>query len=177
MAKQVSAAGKVAGNMVATADGARAFNINLEQGIGNVGELKEGNAGQNLQVIVVLKDDNSLSHAWAVCGRMNTVVHEIDASGLTITDDQLKGAIKLIVHDDRYHDVHYERSVELLSSSVDGPAAGAIYEIDVKVSGEAGEGGTPLLVPSSGTIGAGFDYQGKLSGQLMPEDEWLFNHK
>lgn len=56
--------------------------------------------------LVVIAERDSIIHAWAHAGGVNSNNHEVDFSSLKLADNQLKGTFTILFHDDLHVDVH-----------------------------------------------------------------------
>ena len=135
LAKPFSISGTISGSIKSLEGGQKVYHMHLPKSVGNLGEIKNGIAGQGFTAYIVVNEDGSLSHGWGAAGRMNTVTHEVDASGLSMSPEGVTGEIKVIVHDDQYQDLNYHNAVAKMAPSADGPALGITYQVDVKVAG------------------------------------------
>jgi hypothetical protein len=154
---------EISGKMVQLENGQIAYHLTLANGIGGLADLKQGVANRAFQAFLITDADGSLSHGWGVCGQFNTVTHEVDASGLTWENGHITGELKVIAHDDRFQDAHYDDAVAKLTKAAEGPALGIRYTIDVTVGDDTEDGGKALSGSFSGLIGAALRYDGAIS--------------
>lgn len=155
--------GQVSGKLVAQPGGTRRFELSLQKGIGGRSQLIAGTAEENLLVVIVCKGD-TVSHAWAACGRLNRVLHEIDPAGLTIDGNAVTGSMTLVTHDDEYQDVHFERSVEEFRNAGEGPALAATYQLEIEANDAGAVAGT-----HTGTLGVAWEKTGTINGSIKPD--------
>ena len=169
LSKPIANAGSISGSLKTLENGQQVYHLSLAKAVGGLGNLKNGVADQNFEAFLIMNKDGTLSHGWGASGRMNTVTHEVDASGLNFTDGDLTGELKIITHDDQYQDLHFDKAVEKMAASADGPALGISYTIAVELSA-AEEGAEPTLTGTfEGTIGAELRYDGSIEGSIAPE--------
>jgi len=155
--------GGITGKLVPQDDGTRRFELTLQGGIGSRPQLMAGKAEASLLVVVVCRGD-TISHAWAACGELNRVLHEIDPAGLVVEGNAVAGSMTLITHDDEYQDVHFERGVEEFRDAGEGPALAATYEVQL----EADAAGT-VAGRHTGTLGVAWERIGTVTGTLKPD--------
>ena len=168
LAKPLASKGSLSGRMDSTEEGYPIWVLSLDKAVGGQAALRTGELNESLGVHIVLNEKGEVSHGWAVCGRMNTVSHEVDARDLKVSKGSLEGEIRVIVHDDQYQDMHIDRSVALKASAVDGPALGLRFNIkaDAQENGINGH--------YEGFVGAEISIEGEVEGEILPEDQWLF---
>jgi hypothetical protein len=152
----------------AEATGATVYRLSLAKGIGSSTTLVDGAFSENLEVFLVMNSDGALSHGWGVCGRMNTVTHEVDARDLSITDAGLSGELRIITHDDQYLDLHYANAQAKHAAAVNGSAVGIRYQVNATIAEDRSITGT-----FTGQVGAEIRIEGSMSGSLQPEKTWL----
>jgi len=155
--------GHVDGALKPQGDGTRRFDFNLRGGIGGLEDLKAGRADENLTVIVTCKGDHIVS-AWAACGRMNVVLHEVDPSGLKVEGNKMTGELVLVTHDDEYQDLHFASAEQEFRDAARGPAVAARYAVDLIAGDDNAIAGS-----HEGTVGVAWEHTGKVSGELKPD--------
>ena len=99
--------------------------------------------------------DGKVLRALASSGRTNTQPWEVDPSELQVKDGKLTGALTVIVRDDQYGDMHFDRARAQMRKAGDGSPLALRYELTVPSSGN----GT-----FEGTVGVAWETTGEVEG-------------
>jgi hypothetical protein len=106
-------------------------------------------------------------------GRMCRTTHEVDVQGLTVKGNTIKGAVTILIHDDRYGDFDFASSQAEFRSVGEGGAIAMRYSFEstgVEVKDEkTGKMKLENKGIYTGTIGVAWEKTGTISGVLVAE--------
>lgn len=165
LTQPIAIAGAVGGQHLVREDGSgSAWAFYLPNAIASGPILATGEHDQALSILVRIDTDGNVISGLAVSGRSNTQPWELDPGTLTLTDGRLTGTCTVLIHDDLYQDIHFERAQAQRRQSGDGGTVAIAMTLD------AGLAGNQLTGSFSGTIGAGWEQTGALTGTIGIEE-------
>ncbi len=159
LAKPIPVTPGVGGQYHARPDGSGgAWALYLGRCIGGPDALSNGSPDQALSVLVRVDAAGTVVGGLAASGRTNTQPWELDPGDLAVVDGRLRGSCTVLVRDDEFLDIHFERAREQLRLAADGGTLAIALTID------AGAANGQLNGSASGIIGVPWERKGRISG-------------
>lgn len=123
--------------------------------------LAQGQANQALSIVVRVDAGGKVLGGMAASGRCNIMPWELDPGDLSVVNGRLRGHCTVLVRDDEFQDMHYERAREQRRPSADGGTLAIALTLDT------GTANGQLNGQASGTIGAPWERHGRVDGDWM----------
>jgi outer membrane protein assembly factor BamB len=134
--------GEIPNGSAIEVDGGRCYVLWLDKAVPKEGQRRAVG-------IAVVKTGDGL-RGWAMAGKVNSIAHEIDPSGLTIEDGRITGDVTVLFRDDAYFHLNADEETTVAGT----------YTIDAAVTGDRKIKGT-----FGGTFGHAWSREGRVSGR------------